>query len=110
MVGIGRNLKGEGTIRGTKSVVARATVVDYNGKVILDEYCTQDQEVTDYRTNYSGIRPKDLENVQHFTSLQRKVKNVIAGKENRKLSSKTPPFTKFVIRAIIRELRLTVLT
>ena len=96
MVGIGKNLTGGGTILGTKSVLARATVVDYNGNVILDEYCKQDQKVTDYRTKSSGIRPTDLENAQHFTSLQRKVKNAIAGKENlhRKLH---------LLRTIIRE-------
>ena len=84
MVGIGANLKGEGTIRGTKSVLARATLLDFNGRVILDEYCQQDEKVTDYRTKYSGIRPADLVNAQHFKLLRLKIRNAIKGKLNHK--------------------------
>jgi RNA exonuclease 4 len=54
MVGIGSN--------GTKSSVARVTLVGWNGNVLLDEFIQQSQPVTDYRTFVSGVTEEDLEN------------------------------------------------
>lgn len=39
---------------------ARVTVVDWNGTCLLDTFIVQKQEVTDYRTPISGIKPEDL--------------------------------------------------
>jgi RNA exonuclease 4 len=52
MVGIGLN--------GTKSSVARVTLVGWNGDVLLDEFIQQSQPVTDYRTFVSGVTEEDL--------------------------------------------------
>ena len=44
------------------SSLARVTVVNYHGTVILDEYVKPRQRVVDYRTRWSGIRASDLVN------------------------------------------------
>lgn len=54
MVGIGED--------GHTSSIARVTVVDWDGNILLDEYIRQQEPVTDYRTFVSGIIPEDLEN------------------------------------------------
>jgi len=52
MVGIG--------IDGKKSALARASVVDWDGTVLLDVHVRVPERVTDFRTSVSGIRPKDI--------------------------------------------------
>jgi RNA exonuclease 4 len=54
MVGVG--------IDGSESSLARVSLINYHGAVILDEYVGQKERVVDYRTQWSGIRPKDLVN------------------------------------------------
>lgn len=49
---------------GKRSALARVTMIDWNGKVLLDEYVQQTEEVTDYRTFVSGITPAKLEEAQ----------------------------------------------
>ncbi|CAE6460718.1 unnamed protein product [Rhizoctonia solani] len=57
MVGVGQN--------GSESSLARASIVDFQGRVVLDEFVLQRERVTDYRTRVSGIRPIDMINVGH---------------------------------------------
>jgi len=45
---------------GRKSALARATLVDWNGNIVFDEYIQQQDEVTDYRTFVSGMTPEIL--------------------------------------------------
>ncbi|XP_059159294.1 uncharacterized protein LOC131943286 [Physella acuta] len=52
MVGTGLN--------GRHSVLARCSVVDYNGKVLYDQYIRPEETITDYRTIWSGIRPSHM--------------------------------------------------
>lgn len=52
MVGVG--------IEGSESSLARVSVVNYYGVVELDELVQQKERVFDYRTKWSGIRPKDM--------------------------------------------------
>ena len=54
MVGVG--------MRGTKSSLARVTLVNWTGDVIYDEFIQQEEIVTDYRTFVSGITAEDIEN------------------------------------------------
>jgi len=54
MVGVG--------IDGKESSLARVSVVNYHGAIILDEFVKQRERVVDYRTEWSGIRPGDLVN------------------------------------------------
>ena len=54
MVGVGPN--------GAESSVARVSIVDWHGAVLLDVYVQQRERVTDYRTKYSGIRKEHMLN------------------------------------------------
>ena len=54
MVGVG--------IDGSESSLARVSLVNYHGAILLDEFVSQKERVVDYRTQWSGIRPKDLVN------------------------------------------------
>lgn len=54
MVGVG--------IDASESSLARVSLVNYHGTVILDEYVKQRKRVVDYRTRWSGIRKSDLIN------------------------------------------------
>ncbi|KAI0688976.1 ribonuclease H-like domain-containing protein [Cytidiella melzeri] len=52
MVGVG--------IDGKESSLARVSLVNFYGVVLLDEFVRQREHVVDYRTEFSGIRPKDM--------------------------------------------------
>jgi RNA exonuclease 4 len=52
MVGIGED--------GKTSILARACVVDWHGKIMYDSFVKVDQRVTDFRTQFSGVRPSNL--------------------------------------------------
>ena len=52
MVGVGTD--------GIKSVLARASVVNWEGTVLLDTFVRVPERVTDFRTFVSGVRPKDI--------------------------------------------------
>lgn len=59
------------------SALARCSVVDYEGDVLYDVYVKPDQPITDYRTQWSGIRPKHMKNAISFRSARKKVKRII---------------------------------
>ena len=52
MVGVG--------LEGTESVLARVSVVNFFGSVELDEIVLPKERIVDYRTQWSGIRAKDM--------------------------------------------------
>ena len=52
MVGIGSD--------GRKSSLARATVVNWDGDVLLDTFVQVHERVTDFRTHVSGVRAKNI--------------------------------------------------
>ncbi|CAK9045736.1 RNA exonuclease 4 [Durusdinium trenchii] len=52
MVGVGPN--------GTRSVLARVSIVDSEGKVLLDKYVRPKERVTDFRTPITGITGSSL--------------------------------------------------
>ena len=54
MVGVG--------INASQSSLARVSLVNYHGVVIMDEYVKQREHVVDYRTPWSGIRALDMIN------------------------------------------------
>ena len=59
--------------QGQVSMLARCSVVSYEGDVIFDEYIKPDQLVTCYRTRWSGIRPRDLVNAMPFQEAKKRV-------------------------------------
>jgi RNA exonuclease 4 len=54
---------------GGNSAVARVTVVDGCGTVVLDEYCLPTAPITDYRTAISGISEHDMCGAKHPKSV-----------------------------------------
>ena len=72
MVGVGED--------GTRSVLARVTVVNEHGNVVLDTFVESTEKVTDYRTKVSGVRPRDLKNAPKFADVQKMVSKLIEKK------------------------------
>ncbi|CAL1711276.1 unnamed protein product [Somion occarium] len=69
MVGVG--------INGAESSLARVSLVNYHGAVIMDEFVLQRERVVDYRTEFSGIRPTDMINAKPFVEVQEKVAQLL---------------------------------
>ncbi|CAI2169059.1 8867_t:CDS:2 [Funneliformis geosporum] len=69
MVGVGAG--------GVQSALARVTIVNYYGVIILDKYVRPIERVTDFRTEISGITPKLLVNSHDFNQVQQEVYNII---------------------------------
>jgi RNA exonuclease 4 len=66
---------------GRRSVLARVSIVNYHGAVVLDEYVLPQEKITDYRTNISGITPNILRQKGiHFKIVQQRVADLIKNK------------------------------
>lgn len=74
MVGIGAD--------GKKSALARACLVDFSGTVIYDKFVRPKGFVTDFRTQWSGVRKRDLREGEAvaFEECQNDVARLIKGK------------------------------
>lgn len=64
---------------GNKSLLARVSLVNENGSIIIDEYVKPNAPVTDYRTCVSGIKHQHLENGRSFDFVKQLVRNKISG-------------------------------
>ncbi|KAJ4846350.1 hypothetical protein Tsubulata_021399 [Turnera subulata] len=71
MVGVGQ---------GNRSALGRVTLVNSWGNVIYDEFVHPIERVVDFRTQISGIRPRDLRKAKDFATAQRKVAELIKGR------------------------------
>ncbi|XP_060655032.1 RNA exonuclease 4 [Drosophila nasuta] len=72
MVGVGHN--------GQDAMLARVSIVNKVGEVLLDKHVKPRQPVVDYRTSVSGIRPEDIENGEDFKEVQAEVVKLLQGK------------------------------
>ncbi|KAJ2401902.1 3'-5' exonuclease [Coemansia sp. RSA 2559] len=64
--------------KGSRSMLARVSVVNYYGHVIIDAFVTPLEPVTDYRTWVSGIRKQDLDrHGRPFGEVQKEVAELI---------------------------------
>ncbi|XP_025950189.2 RNA exonuclease 4 [Dromaius novaehollandiae] len=72
MVGVGP--------KGEDSIVARVSIVNQFGKCIYDKYVKPTEEVTDYRTAVSGIRPENIKTGEHFKIVQKEVADILNGR------------------------------
>ncbi|WAQ86120.1 hypothetical protein PtA15_6A750 [Puccinia triticina] len=63
-----------------RSALARVSIVNYYGNVVLDTYVRPKEKVTDYRTWVSGIKPQHLEHASTFEEVTRKVADLIHDK------------------------------
>jgi RNA exonuclease 4 len=62
---------------GMNSVLARVSIVNFFGHCIYDKYVKPIEEITDYRTAVSGIRPSDLVNASDFKIVQKEVNDLL---------------------------------
>ncbi|KAG9354250.1 hypothetical protein JZ751_012374 [Albula glossodonta] len=72
MVGVGPE--------GEDSIVARVSLVNHFGKCIYDKYVKPTERVTDYRTEVSGIRPRDIINGENVKTVQKEVADILQGR------------------------------
>lgn len=74
MVGVGPD--------GSESALARVSLVNYHGEVLMDRYVRPVERITDYRTAVSGIEPHHLkgEGVLSLSEAQAAVWELIQGK------------------------------
>ena len=72
MVGVGAG--------GSKSALARATLVNSFGNVVYDEYVRPMERIVDYRTHISGIRPKHMNKAKDFSIVQKDIAELITGR------------------------------
>ncbi|CCA68309.1 related to REX4-strong similarity to X.laevis XPMC2 protein [Serendipita indica DSM 11827] len=62
---------------GVESALARVTVVNYVGDVVLDEFVLPQEAVTDWRTAVSGVRKEDMVNAKSFGEVQAMVSELL---------------------------------
>lgn len=62
-------------------LTGRCSVVDFNGRILCDIYAKPDVPVTNYRTQYSGIRPRDLVNAVPFENARNIVRAALKVKQ-----------------------------
>lgn len=62
---------------GTTSVLARVSIVNFFGHCIYDKFVKPIEEVTDYRTAVSGVRPSDLVNATDLRTVQQEVHQIL---------------------------------
>ncbi|KAI5827004.1 ribonuclease H-like protein [Schizophyllum commune Tattone D] len=72
MVGVGPE--------GTESSLARVSLVNFHGAVLLDVFVRQRERVTDYRTHVSGVREKDMIGARPFEEVQKQVSELLQDK------------------------------
>lgn len=59
--------------KGSISQLARCSIVSYDGDVIYDKFIKPSMYVTDFRTRWSGIRPRDLFKAIPFAQARKEV-------------------------------------
>lgn len=69
MVGVG--------IDGIESSLARVSLVNFYGVVLLDEFVRQRERVVDYRTQFSGVREEDMIRAKPFDEVQKQVADIL---------------------------------
>jgi RNA exonuclease 4 len=73
MVGVGEH--------GASSVLARVTLIDWDGNILMDELVKPQWQVTDYRTFVSGITKEMLDKAKmDFATVQKRVLQILYGK------------------------------
>ncbi|AQZ11496.1 REX4 (YOL080C) [Zygosaccharomyces parabailii] len=64
-------------IDGKEHALARVSVVNYNGYVVMDEYVKPQEKVVDWRTWVSGIEPKHMKNAISYKEAQQRVADIL---------------------------------
>ncbi|KAM3726638.1 RNA exonuclease [Dirofilaria immitis] len=67
-------------INGSDSMLARISIVNMQGRCVYDKYVKPRENITDYRTSVSGIRPINLVNGEPFQKVQAEVHKLLDGR------------------------------
>ena len=59
------------------SVAGRCSIVDYNGRVLYDEYIRPNEEILSFRTRWSGITPSDMYSAIPFDRAQAEILDLL---------------------------------
>lgn len=65
---------------GKENALARVSLVNYYGHVILDEFVKPREKVTDWRTWVSGVKPEHMKQAVSFKQVQQDVSRMLEGK------------------------------
>ncbi|EDV25635.1 uncharacterized protein TRIADDRAFT_5070, partial [Trichoplax adhaerens] len=71
MVGVGKS---------KRSALARVSIVSYDGVIVYDKYVRPDEEITDYRTRWSGIRKSHMKQAISMTQARQEVLTILRDK------------------------------
>lgn len=63
-----------------QNALARVSIVDLEGNVLLDEFVRQSDPVNNYRTSITGIKARHLKNAKLFEEVQKLVINLLKNK------------------------------
>ncbi|XP_073342061.1 interferon-stimulated 20 kDa exonuclease-like 2 [Pagrus major] len=66
--------------KGRISQLARCSVVSYDGDVVYDKFIKPSVPVTDYRTRWSGIRPRDLVGAMPYFEARKEILRLLNGR------------------------------
>jgi RNA exonuclease 4 len=61
------------------NTLARVSIVDFDGNVVLDEYVKTKDKVRNYKTAVSGIKPSHLKFAKSFEEVQETVSKLLEG-------------------------------
>lgn len=60
-----------------RSALARVSIVDLEGHLVLDQFVNPGETVKDYRTAVSGVRPQDLKGAMSLREAQNLVRKIL---------------------------------
>eukprot|EP01029_Cantina_marsupialis_P009762 TRINITY_DN22581_c6_g1_i1.p1 TRINITY_DN22581_c6_g1~~TRINITY_DN22581_c6_g1_i1.p1 ORF type:complete len:272 (-),score=64.68 TRINITY_DN22581_c6_g1_i1:158-973(-) len=66
--------------KGFKSLLAQVAIVNWNCEVVFLSYVKPEEDILDYRTEFSGIRPENLVGAMSFSKIRERVKNILKNK------------------------------
>ncbi|EJS41850.1 rex4p [Saccharomyces arboricola H-6] len=65
---------------GKESALARISIVNYFGQVVLDEFVKPREKVVEWRTWVSGIKPEHMKNAVTFKEAQKRTADILDGR------------------------------
>ncbi len=64
---------------GNRSSLAKCSILDYEGRVLFDEYVRPNEPILSYRTRWSGIRPCHMKSALPFGDAVERIKSILEG-------------------------------
>ena len=65
---------------GNKSVLAKCSIIDYDGHVLFNEYVRPERPITDYRTRWSGVESHHMKQAVSYTEAAKRIKDILEGR------------------------------